>query len=57
MWFGAMYEYAGIGKPAVSIEILNCEEKREKKIVKISLFWWFTFKKLLKKSEKKIYFV
>lgn len=44
MWFGAMYEYAGIGKPAVSIEILNCEEKKKEKIVKISFFCDLIFK-------------
>lgn len=29
MWLGAMYEYAGMGKPAVSIEILRTWEKNQ----------------------------
>ena len=32
MWLGAMYEYAGIGKPAVSIEILE-KKKMKMKII------------------------
>lgn len=51
MWLGAMYEYAGMGKPAVSIEILerrkNEMKKREKeksldiKIASFKLFFIF----------------
>lgn len=35
MWLGAMYEYAGIGKPAVSIEIL---QKQQWKYFRLDIF-------------------
>lgn len=43
MWFGAMYEYAGIGKPAVSIEILDCERKKEEEKISKLVYLWFKF--------------
>ena len=53
-----MYEYAGIGKPAVSIEILDCEEKRKNKNLKLVFFviyFLINFKKAKKKSEFSIF--
>lgn len=47
MWLGAMYEYAGMGKPAVSIEILErrineIKERRKRSLdIKIASFKLF----------------